>query len=127
MGFDFTIQLVLHICPATGNPFVYATSSEKTYKEYSLSDIMIPEKYRRFCEERGSIFHAYTHTLSYHDVYSVDISRLLEEFPDWDTVLHSDWYDEDDDGWSEKDHDDFKEALVWFSEQPYRFQASWSY
>lgn len=123
MGFDFLIQLVLHICPETGKPFVYSGLK----RDFSIPELNIPKEHRRFIQQRGSIFHAYTYTFNEENIYTVDIYRLLEEFPEWTTVKESAWYGGWEDDWTEEDHNDFKEALTWFKQQPFSYQASWSY
>ena len=128
MGFDFNITLTLQLCPETGKPFYYTSSAEKGfYKEYTLPELNIPEAHKRFVQQRGPIFHVYTGMFSFNDIFTVDIQKLLDEFPDWEEVLSSDYYDENDDGWSEEDHNEFREALTWFNQQNVSFQASWSY
>lgn len=128
MGFDFFIQLVLHLCPETGKPFYYATSQEKgLYKEYVQPELNIPEKHRRFLEQRGSIFHAYTHHFNEENIYTVDVERLLEVFPEWEDMEDSSYYEGWEEEWTQQDHNDFKEALKWFSESSLNFQATWSY
>lgn len=128
MGFDFFIQLILQVCPETGKPFYYNSSPEKgMYKEYTLPELNIPEKHRRFLQGRGSIFHVYTHTFNEENIYTVDIDRFLEVFPEWEEVIDSSWYEGWEDEWTEQDHDDFKEALTWFSKQHPNYQATWSY
>lgn len=128
MGFDFYIQLVLHMDPTSGKPFFYDTKEDGlTFRNYQLASIEIPEEHREFLQGRGSIFHAYTREFSYNDIFSVKIDELLDEFPDWDEVLESDDCDENRETWTEENHNRFKAALTWFSEQKQSFQATWCY
>ncbi len=114
----------MHLCPVTGKAFVYHYENKKTVKKYDIQDIQIPEKYRRFVELRGHFLHAYTDEFNFSDIFETRVYNLLEEFPAWEEVTK---YEFEDDYWSEEDHNTFKEALKWFSEQPYTFNASWSY
>jgi hypothetical protein len=125
MGFDFSIQLCLHLCPTTGKPFVYDREFKKVY---TFPTVEVPEEYRRFVQLRGSFLHVYTDFYNEKDIYQVPVEGILDAFPSWEAVKESSWY-EGCDGWdwSEEDHDTFRKALEWFAEQPYSFQASWSY
>ena len=122
MGFDFYINISFNICPATGKPFSYGPNSEKIY---GIPSIEIPEPYRRFVQERGHIFHAYTDRFGQEGIYSVGVEELLDRFPTWTEIVEDGSFCEDLEWWSEKDHDAFKEALEWFSVQSYSFIASW--
>lgn len=125
MGFDFAIHLVLHICSKTGQPYVYSKGLEKLY---GIPKLEIPEKYLPFVQDRGHLYHVYTDYFNENDVLSASPEDLLDHFPEWEDVVSSSVYEgytEDD--WSEQTHNLFREALQWFSRQPYSFQASWSY
>lgn len=125
MGFDFSIQLVLSICSKSGQPYVYSRGWEKLYE---LPKLEIPEEYRQFLQDRGPLYHIYTDYFSKNQRFSATTEELLENFPEWDEVKDSHWYERyADDEWPEQTHNLFREALQWFSEQPYTFQASWSY
>jgi hypothetical protein len=60
---------------------------------------------------------------------TISTTAFLEKYPDWEDIKSSmdlDGEDEESYGWSEKDHNEFKEALEWFSSKEY-FSISWSY
>lgn len=125
MGFDFTIHLVVSICPSTGQPFIYTKGWEKLYE---IPKLEIPEEYRQFLQDRGRLYHAYTEYFNQNDRNYATTEELVETFPKWEEVKGSDWYEgytEDD--WSEQTHKLFYEALQWFTEQPHTFLANWSY
>ena len=122
MGFDFYIKLRLSLCDKTGKPFMwdYPTMG----KNYDLSTITVPEKYRRFITMRGHIFHLYTTDVISDDACEAEISELLDDFPTWEDIQEEQY---NDGWWTEKDHNLFHEALVWFNTQPHLFYAEWSY
>lgn len=126
MGFDIYIKLVLHLCRENGKPFFYDRKEDGDFfKNYEIPDLEIPKQHRRFLQERGRIFHAYTGAFEYNDLYTIDVEEFLDQFPEWEEVKDSDYYDENDETWTEEDHDQFKEALTWFSKQKLCFEVSW--
>jgi hypothetical protein len=128
MGFDFSIELCICLCPSTGKPYVYHYEPGKPPKEYELPNIVVPEQHRRFVDMRGHFLHMYTDTYNDVDVYTACVDSLLSVFPSWDELKNNPSYDEYlESDWTESDHEAFKQALEWFVSQPYSFQASWSY
>jgi hypothetical protein len=126
MGFDLSITLNLLLDPMTGLPFVYGKDSSK--QPYVPSNFEVPVKYRKWVQQRGSIFHYYIKDIINGDttVPSTDIHTFLEAYPDWDTIMKSkEMYDRYDD-WTETHHNDFMEALRWFDSKFY-FRIEWSY
>jgi len=128
MGFDLYINLTLPIDQNSGLPYVYTTDNSK--KSYSPSDFCVPEKHRLWLKQRGHIFHYYIRDIDGSDTMNtLHTEAFLEKYPEWEDIKSSmelDGEDEESYSWTEKDHDDFKEALQWFSSKEY-FSISWSY
>lgn len=126
MGFDLFISLRLQIDPKTGLPFVY--NSDSSRKPYDPSEFLVPEKYRKWAIQRGHVFHYYIRDLDEGEP-SASAETFLDKYPEWDDVkgmMILDGEDEDTYDWSETDHNEFKEALEWFSSKVY-FVVVWSY
>lgn len=51
---------------------------------------------------------------------------FLLAYPSWDSVL-KDYNKEDLIGWTEEDHNGFKEALEWMAKKNTLFHIRWSY
>jgi hypothetical protein len=128
MGFDLYINLTLPIDQNSGMPYVYTTDNSK--KPYSPSNFCVPEKHRLWLKQRGHIFHYYIRDIDGSDTMNtLHTEAFLEKYPEWEDIKSSmelDGEDEESYSWTEKDHDDFKEALQWFSSKEY-FSISWSY
>lgn len=128
MGFDLSITLNLRIDPQTGLPFFYAKDCSK--QPYVPSEFEVPEKYRKWVQRRGHHFHYYLRSINGNDLlYSTYVENFLEKYPEWADVKNWMTLDDEDEesyGWTEKDHDDFKEALQWFASKN-NFEVSWSY
>lgn len=122
MGFDFFIEVRFGLCRETGKPYYY---NENLTKNYDLSSMVVPEKYRRFLQMRGHLYYYYTQDVVNNETYHAYVGELLELFPSWEDITSK----EDLEGyeWTETDHNDFKEALEWFTEQNQSYYASWSY
>jgi hypothetical protein len=101
MGFDLHIVMLLMIDEKTGLPLTHTAQ--------------VPEKYRKFLNQKGPWFSNY---VAQFDGIFVSAERFLEEYPEWNDILS-------DDEWSQKNHEEFKEALVWFAEKG--FNLLWSY
>ena len=101
MGFDLHIVLTLLIDQTTGLP--------KHYGE------CVPEQYRKFLHQRGPWFINY---VCQFEGSSVSASRFLEEYPNWQDI------ENDCEEWLEGDHDEFRKALIWFSDKS--FDIQWS-
>jgi len=128
MGFDLYINLTLPIDQNSGMPYVYTTDNSK--KPYSPSNFCVPEKHRLWLKQRGHIFHYYIRDIDGSDTMNtLHTEAFLEKYPEWEDIkkyMELDGEDEESYSWTEKDHDDFKEALQWFSSKEY-FSISWSY
>jgi hypothetical protein len=124
MGFDLNIHADLLICSDTGKPYFYISDGSRM-RIYDLSKLTVPKEHRRFLNQRGSIFHAYTTCVfENNDIYNVSVYEFLEKYPSWDTVKT---YDEECVYWTEKDHNEFKAALEWFNKDCIQYRIDWSY
>lgn len=74
---------------------------------------VVPEKYRRFINQKGSWFSNYVEAF---DGQIVSVKSFLEEYPNY----------AEEEEWSLEDHEQFKEALEWFAENG-GFNVAWSY
>jgi len=120
MGFDLNITLNVWIDDKTGLPFVWGKNLDKL--PYIPSDYEVPEKYRKFLKQRGHVFHFYIGGI---EGYTTDVGTFLYHYPEWQDVLDNMGGDEMY-GWTEANHDDFKEALNWLSKKGV-FGITWSY
>ena len=109
MGFDLHIVAINMLENTTGLP-------EK--QEY----IAVPEKWRRFLNQRGPWFSTYVELF---DGCMVSAERFLEDYPDWHKIWPFSPCAGSSPGWTEKDHNEFKEALEWFAEAC--FVVMWSF
>jgi hypothetical protein len=124
MGFDLNIHADLLICSDTGKPYFYISDGSRM-RIYDLSKLTVPKEHRRFLNQRGSIFHAYTTCVfENNDIYNVSVYEFLEKYPSWDAVKT---YDEECTYWTEKDHNEFKAALEWFNKDCIQYRIDWSY
>jgi hypothetical protein len=128
MGFLLIISCTFNICSETGKPYYLDSGGGKVEKVYGIPDITVPIEFRRFLQQFGKFFHAYT-TARIADEYShiteMSVLSFLDQYPSWNDVLIDPHYDGED--WAKKDHDEFKKALEWFSEQSIGYTVSWSY
>jgi len=124
MGFDLNIHVDLLICSDTGKPYFYISDGSRM-RVYDLSKLVVPKEHRRFLNQRGSIFHAYTTCVfDNNDITNVSVYEFLEKYPSWDAVKT---YDEEQTYWTEKDHNEFKAALEWFNHNFIHYRIDWSY
>ena len=129
MGFDLLITISTGIDYDTGIPFVYYNDNgflEK--KPYDPSEFVIPREFRRFIEQRGHHFQTYIKLFA-PDCFTSNVKDFLALYPDWFEVAAENDIQEDDDWWTEKDHNEFKRALEWMSNTSLIpiFDISWSY
>ena len=101
MGYDFTVM---------ARPLVLNQITGKVRMDYMDYTREVPVEFRRFIYNRGYIFDKYR----YGDESYLEPSIILENFPDW-SVIEEGNTDEDDDSWTEDDHNAFKKAMEWFS------------
>jgi hypothetical protein len=126
MGFDLTIRIDMELDEKTGLPFVYYVNEGFLDKKpYNPIEFQIPQEYRKYIEQRGHHFHEYIKRFS-PDCMKASVRDFLDVYPDWSTIKES-IYDFE---WSEKDHEEFKDALKWMVDKsPYIcvFDIYWSY
>jgi hypothetical protein len=132
MGFDICISLSMELDETTGLPVVYYVNKGFLDKKpYNPVEFQIPEKYRKYIEQRGNYFHSYIKRFS-PDCFKASVRDFLELYPDWVVVMKDDleYYDYDDSYWNEEKHNEFKELLQWMVDKsPYIcvFEINWSY
>jgi hypothetical protein len=124
MGFDLNIHVDLLICSDTGKPYFYISDGSRM-RVYDLSKLTVPKEHRRFLNQRGGIFHAYTTCVfENNDITNVSVYEFLEKYPSWTAVKD---FDEECTYWTEKDHNEFKAALEWFNKDCIEYRINWSY
>ena len=124
MGFDLNIHVDLLICSDTGKPYFYISDGSRM-RVYDLSKLTVPKEHRRFLNQRGGIFHAYTtRVFENDDITNVSVYEFLEKYPSWTAVKD---FDEECTYWTEKDHNEFKAALEWFNKVCIMYRINWSY
>lgn len=124
MGFDLNIHVDLLICSDTGKPYFYISDGSRM-RVYDLSKLTVPKEHRRFLNQRGGIFHAYTtNVFENNDITNVSVYEFLEKYPSWTAVKD---FDEECTYWTEKDHNEFKAALEWFNKDCIEYRINWSY
>jgi hypothetical protein len=124
MGFDLNIHVDLLICSDTGKPYFYISDGSRM-RVYDLSKLTVPKEHRRFLNQRGGIFHAYTTCVFENDdITNVSVYEFLEKYPSWTAVKD---FDEECTYWTEKDHNEFKAALEWFNKDCIMYRINWSY
>ena len=117
MGFDIYVMLNLMVDEKTGMPFVY---DGLTKKPYIPEEYQVPEKYRRFLDQRGSWFCNFILTF---EGMQVSADRFLDNYPSWEDVMEG---EDDMEMWTIQDHEGFQVALEWFASKGC-FVVSWSY
>lgn len=128
MGFLLIISCTFNICSETGKPYYLDSVGGKVEKVYGIPDITVPKEFRPFLRQFGKFFHAYTTSRiadEYSHITEMSVLAFLDQYPSWNDVLIDPHYDGED--WTKKDHDQFKKALQWFSEQSVGYTVSWSY
>jgi hypothetical protein len=114
----------LLICSDTGKPYFYISDGSRM-RVYDLSKLTVPKEHRRFLNQRGGIFHAYTtNVFENNDITNVSVYEFLEKYPSWTAVKD---FDEECNYWTEKDHNEFKAALEWFNKDCIEYRINWSY
>jgi len=114
MGFDLFITLNLFIDENTGLPIVYKKFEKGSF---DISEYQVPAEFRRFVQQSGKWFSNYIYEF---EGYSISAELFLEHYPEWEEAVL------DFEGWTKKDHDEFRKALEWFSQKG-NFIVSWSY
>lgn len=125
MGFDMTVILNCPISYVSGLPYRYDNSGALTQIPYEPQDFVVPEKYRKYMDQRGSHFHAYIKSFG-ELCCQTSVDVFLHYYPKWEDVqafLEKEGLGDD---WVLADHEGFKEALHWMSSTNI-FGLSWSY
>ena len=107
MGFHMSIVPTFRVCSKTGKPYYFGPNLEVIY---GREDLTVPEEHRRFLHEKNFVYIAYKPSES--QVHSVD--SVCADFPTWEKVKEN-FGNTEDYRWTEKDHDAFYNALMWFS------------
>jgi hypothetical protein len=130
MGFLVYITCNFSICTETGKPYYLEPVDGTVKKVYGIPDITVPPQFRPFLQQFGGpYFHAYTTARfpeEYSHITSMSAISFLDQYPDWSDVLIDPNYHTED-GWTRKNHEDFKKALEWFSQQSVDYTVNWSY
>ena len=110
MGLSMDIVLELPIDATTGAPSAFTTIA------------VVPTRFLRFVHHKGSYLSCYLPP----DVEQRRASpqEILNAFPTWNDVAES--VSVERCAWTERDHDLFREALVWLSEHAC-YAIHWSY
>ena len=133
MGFDLTVSINMGIDPNTGCAYVhYVNEGFLDKKPYDPEEFKIPEQYRKYIEQRGYHFHQYIKIFPL-GCFNASARDFLQVYPQWDDVksgLNVYDYEDDEWGWTEKHHNEFKEFLEWMVEKSQYicvFELHWSY
>ena len=131
MGFDLAIKIDISIDENTGMPYVYYNNKGfLDRRPYDPTEFQIPEKFRKYIEQRGNHFHSYIMQFP-EDCMDVEVNTFLSVYPDWDYVaLQNEIFYIDEEGWNEQTHNEFKQFLEWMVEKSpciSVFQIYWSY
>ena len=120
MGFDININIQVGVDSETGLPYVWNETQTGNRKiPYSPEEFRVPKKYLKYLSLRGTQF---SHYIKHMDDYLTETSvfDFLAFYPDWDPESMN------EEGWSNVNHDEFKEALSWMASKEV-FRISWSY
>ena len=124
MGFDLNIIINTYIDEVTGLPYILQLNP-LFKKPYNPEDYKIPEEYRKYINQCGHHFHAYIKNFD-ESTTQCDVDIFLHYYPKWiDTKYYI--LDDDDDEWTKKDHDEFKNCLEWLVSKSGVFGIRWSY
>lgn len=110
--FNMKIELHLIMCPISGTSIINSTN---------INDYVIPEKFRKWCNYRGTQFQAYILELDNEYHTTINARNFLDNFPDWEDI-HDNFGDE----WKEEDHNEFREVVEYLAERP-GYVLSWNY
>ena len=111
MGFYITISVNLYLDRKTGKLYYYDNEFEKVY---NISDIKVPEEYKRFLSEKGSHYPLYMRNDNCFDF----VKDVYACFPSWEEIKEN---LTDNDEWTKQDHCLFEQAIKWFAEQNIQF------
>ncbi len=129
MGLEIRIELHVQISESSGLPSVWVVNEENlfTLVQFDPAVYIVPPEFRKFINQKGKFFNAYIETFMLEDsTPEVDCSAFLTYFPTWEDVQNSSEYEGCESHWTEKDHNEFKQAMEWF-ESKGSFYVTWSY
>jgi len=118
---EINITCPMHICSETGRPYYYMES----IRVYGTPNFEVPKEYRRYINQCGDIYHAYT-TRRFEDWYKgnqMSVLSFLDGYPKWSDIWRC---FENDFDWTEVEHDEFKKALTWFADYGIDFVVVWT-
>jgi hypothetical protein len=112
-GADILVELRLGISPITGKPFVWDENYQNRL-EVDLSTYTVPEEFLPYTAGRDGAYYTYkkltTHRRECSNEAAAD--EFWSCFPEWSAVKAE--LDEED-SWSEEDHNAFAAAAEWFA------------
>jgi hypothetical protein len=130
-AFELEIELRTYVCSKTGKPYIrryhnsrYDADDDIFEKIYDLP--VVPEKYRRYVYLCGKYFYSYVEKAADNPhIGSAHVSAVLGQFPSWETILHHTKYFPLEDRWTEEDHNEFKEFLLWCLDEEGDYHVKW--
>ena len=129
MGLEIHIELHVQISESTGLPSVWLKEDDDFFSlvPFDPEDYIVPAEFRRFLNQKGKLFNIYIESFIFENsIPEVDCSAFLTYFPSWEDVQNSSDYEDCEKFWTEKDHNEFKQAMEWF-ESKGSFYVTWSY
>lgn len=109
-GSDILVELHLGISPITGKPFVWDENYQNRL-EVDLSTYTVPEEFLRYTAGREGAYYIYR-KLCGVEHKDMEADEFWSCFPSWSSVKAK--LDEED-SWSEEDHNAFAAAAEWFA------------
>jgi hypothetical protein len=109
-GSDILVELHLGISPITGKPFVWDANYQNRI-EVDLSTYTVPEEFLSYVAGRDGTFYIYK-KLCGTRTNQCEADEFWSVFPEWEAVKAE--LDEED-TWSEEDHNAFAKAAEWFA------------
>jgi hypothetical protein len=119
MGFHIYITCIMEICKDTGRHFYYGDFK----KIYSLPPV-VPEEYRKYVKMNGGLFKIYTSFVT--DELDTSVENFVDKYPEWSDIVETSDFEEYCDFWNEDMHDEFYDALKWFSDHKSCYMISWT-
>ena len=128
MGLEIRIELHIQISESNGLPSVWIKQDDSyALIPFDPTIYTVPTEFLRFINLKGKMFNVYIETFMLEDtIPEVDCAAFLEYFPTYESVKESSDYEGCEEYWTEKDHNEFKQAIEWF-ESKGSFYITWSY
>lgn len=124
--FDLFVILSAKISPLTGLPFVYSLRNQSVEQIlFSPEEFIIPEKYRRYVHLSRDFLKVYIEQCD-PNCPQISTDQFLTNFPAWNYVYEKLRENHDDLEWTETNHEEFREMLLWLSSK-YIFSMAWMY